>query len=94
MATEMVTTEQMVSAARTVEREWGECGYRIGVEVSFFSVAVFEVRAGDGSEFHLAADRYGQVVLLPEDRDYRNHLSGLDKLVAVKAAVSMLGQVA
>jgi hypothetical protein len=64
--TQMVSAEQMSSAASYLIRNWGEYGYRIGVEAAGFTRAAFLCRASDGSEFRFLVDRYGNTVDLPD----------------------------
>lgn len=61
--THFVTTDQMHAAAGFVSREWGEDGYRLGVESSNSSGAVFLVRCSDGGEFRILVDRWGNASL-------------------------------
>lgn len=72
----MSSLDAVACAARFVEREWGEHGYRIGVE----STNVFRVRCSDGSEFRVVADRWGNTRAVPQD------------MPADKALASALGE--
>ena len=62
-----VNATQAVSSV--VRHQWGETGYRIGYCASFVTYEgdehttwyVFGIRAGDGSELHLAASRWEDV---------------------------------
>lgn len=53
--------DAIASAARYVEREWGEYGYSV-VEVSggpTFKSAILQICHSDGSRFFVGSDRYG-----------------------------------
>jgi hypothetical protein len=55
-----VTTDAMFGAAGMLAREWGDYGYRIGVQITDGrGGAVFGCRHTDGSEFFIYSDRYG-----------------------------------
>lgn len=55
-----VTLDCMGAAASYIAREWGDHGYRIGLQtVSPGGTGIFLVTHFDGSEFHVASDRYG-----------------------------------
>lgn len=55
----MVSVEAMGAAAAFLARDWGDCGYRIGVEAASGGFGWFRCSASDGSEFHVVADRWG-----------------------------------
>lgn len=63
MNARLVSTDQMFAAAGFVSREWGDYGYRLGVESSWFEGAVFLVQHSDGSEFRILVDRWGNASL-------------------------------
>lgn len=58
---QMVSPDAMGAAASYVQREYGYSGYRIGLETGGYVGGVFRVRCSDGGEFHLVADRWGNV---------------------------------
>jgi hypothetical protein len=61
--------EALASAARHVQREYGETGYSVAVEAGGFGAVVLRARASDGSEFRVWADRYGNARTLPDIDD-------------------------
>lgn len=65
---QMVSAEAMSAAASHLSRNWGDYGYRLGVELAGYGPAVFLARASDGSEFRFLVHRYGVVEDLPEAR--------------------------
>ena len=52
--------EQFASAARFVERDWGDSGYRM----AHIANGVFLVRHSDGSRFLVHSDRYGNTSVI------------------------------
>lgn len=56
----------MGSAASHLSRNWGDYGYRIGLEHGVAGGGLFLCSASDGSEFRFYVDRYGNVVDIPE----------------------------
>lgn len=72
MAYMSVTCDQMSSAAGYLAREWGDYGYRFtGILSPTSAVSVFSVRHSDGSEFAIAADKWGNCAALPDDGEER-----------------------
>ena len=66
-----VSPDAMIAAAAHVEREYGY-GYRIGLASADFSGGgLFCVTASDGARFRLYADRYGNVVRVPDAQAVR-----------------------
>lgn len=63
----MVDPEAFASAARFVQREWGDVGYRIGFEARDGGLYVFRCAHSDGSRFWVWADKYGNVGQLVDD---------------------------
>lgn len=55
----VVAPAAMIAAARFLVDNWGEYGYRIGVQYTTHSGAIFGCRHSDGSEFFIHADKYG-----------------------------------
>lgn len=58
---QMVSPDAMGAAASYVQREYGYSGYAIGIESGGYGGGIFRVRCSDGGEFHLVADRWGNV---------------------------------
>ena len=58
---QMVSPDAMRAAASYLEREYGYSGYSIGLESGGYGGGIFRVRCSDGGEFHLVADRWGNV---------------------------------
>lgn len=86
MSTQFTSPDTMIAAAAHVEREYGYSGYRLGCETALvFGGGIFAVRASDGGEFRLFADRYGNVSRLPDVWDEMStdqRQSALSDLVA------------
>lgn len=61
--------EAVGAAASHILREYGCTGYTMAVEAGGFGAVVFRARAGDGGEFRVWADRYGNARTLPEIDD-------------------------
>lgn len=67
-----VAPEQMSAAADYVAEHYGSSGYRfVGIESPTAHVSVFHVRASDGAEFMVCADRYGNARAVPESIGWR-----------------------
>jgi hypothetical protein len=63
MTTVFIDPEALATAARAVQREWGETGYTItGVNSGPRRSVLLTVEHSDGSVFHVGATRYGQYV--------------------------------
>ena len=53
------TCDQLHAVAGYVSREYGDYGYRIGIQCR----GIFGVRCTDGSEFFLQCGRYGEGIM-------------------------------
>ena len=67
-----VSPDQLASAGSYIAHEWGDYGYRIEEITSpTHAVSVFSVVASDGSRFAIAADRWSNCDVLPDDAEAR-----------------------
>jgi hypothetical protein len=63
MTTVFIDPEALATAARAVQREWGETGYTItAVNSGPRRSVLLTVEHSDGSVFHVGGTRYGQTV--------------------------------
>lgn len=68
MTSTFTPCEPFASAARYVQREWGDTGYGIRPLATYGNVWTFEVCCyGDGSYFTVFADRWGNTDYVHED---------------------------
>lgn len=62
----MMDPETFVTAGGYVQREYGFTGYRMEAATERRGSGIFNVRASDGSEFRIMADRYGNAATIPD----------------------------
>ena len=67
-ASKFCSPDAMGAASAFVSREYGYTGYRLGLAANTGAVSIFEVAACDGSRFNVAADKWGNVKSVPDDR--------------------------
>ena len=67
-----VSPDQLASAGSYITREWGDHGYRVEEITSpTHAVSVFSVVCMVGSRFAVAADRWGNCDVLPDEAKAR-----------------------
>lgn len=63
-----VTPDQLAAAGSYIAHEWGDYGYRVEEITSpTHAVSVFAIVCTDGSRFAIAADRWSNCAVLPDD---------------------------
>lgn len=92
---EKIPVDQMAAAAGHLIREWGEYGYRIGVEAHYVpaGVTVFLCSFLDGSQFRFISDRYCNIWDVPEELD-TDLVTAIDGYSSMLARKRLEGQVA
>lgn len=80
--------ECFAAAARYVQREYGDTGYRMALEGCGGHFAAFRVRHADGSEFRVLSDAYGNAWTLPYRDELADAMRAHNHLQAVAAVQS------
>lgn len=75
----MASPDAMGAASSYVQREYGYSGYVIGLESGGYGGGIFRVRCSDGGEFHLVADRYGNVTDVRAGETIADAIARLDQ---------------